>query len=167
MENEWNCYDKWREIRDKLHSLGIRDKHEIYILESLEEYRIKDMYDMLNNRDVLASSNGFILFSYEQYIYFIRNGEDPFLSSFFIKFPIKHSVEGRRMSKVIFRVIHIICNFYERHYLKSNKSEIFSKEIERYGCEIKINCLVGEVIEVLAVLQKIVKGLYVYEENKG
>ena len=82
MENEWNCYDKWREIRDKLHSLGIRDKHEIYILESLEEYRIKDMYDMLNNRDVLASSNGFILFSYEQYIYFIRNGEDPFLSSF-------------------------------------------------------------------------------------
>ena len=167
MENEWNCYDKWREIRDKLHSLGIRDKHEIYILESLEEYRIKDMYDMLNNRDVLASSNGFILFSYEQYIYFIRNGEDPFLSSFSIKFPIKHPVEGRRMSKVIFRVIHIICNFYERHYLKSNKSEIFSKEIERYGCEIKINCLVGEVIEVLAVLQKIVKGLYVYEENKG
>ena len=167
MENEWNCYDKWREIRDKLHSLGIRDKHEIYILESLEEYRIKDMYDMLNNRDVLASSNGFILFSYEQYIYFIRNGEDPFLSSFSIKFPIKHPVEGRRMSKVIFRVIHIICNFYERHYLKADKSITFSKLIERYGCEIKVNCLVGEVIEVLAVLHKIVKGLYVYEENKG
>ena len=167
MENEWNCYDKWMEIRDKLDSLGIRDKYEIYILESLEEYRIKDMYDMLNNRDVLASSNGFILFSYEQYIYFIRNGEAPFLSSFSIKFPINHPVKGRRMSKVIFRVIHIICNFYERHYLKADKSITFSKLIERYGCEIKVNCLVGEVIEILTVLQKIMKGLYLYEENKG
>lgn len=167
MENEWNCYDKWIEIRDKLDSLGIRDKYEIYILESLEEYRIKDIYNMLNNRDVLASANGFMVFSDEKRIYFVRQKEDPFLSSFSINFPMKHPVEGRRMSNVLFRVIHIICNYYERHYLKSNKSEIFSKEIERYGCEIKINCLVGEVIEVLAILQKIVKGLYVYEENKG
>lgn len=165
MAYEWDYYEKLGEIRNKLESLRIKEKYKIYIVESIEEYRIKDMYEMLNNRDVLASANGFMVFSDEKRIYFVRQKEDPFLSSFSINFPMKHPVEGRRMSNVLFRVIHIICNYYERHYLKSNKSEIFSKEIERYGCEIKINCLAGEVIEVLAILQKIVKGLYHYEEN--
>jgi len=143
----------------------IKEKYKIYILESLEEYRIKDMYDMLNNRDVLASANGFIVFSYENHVHFIRNNEDSFLTSFYIKFPINHPVEGRRMSNVIFRVIHLICNFYEKRYLKADKSAAFSKVVERYGCEIKVNCLVGEVIGVLTVLQKIVKGLYYYEKE--
>ena len=78
---EWDYYEKWAEIRNKLESLGIKEKYKIYILESLEEYRIKDMYDMLNNRDVLASANGFIIFSYENHVHFIRNNEDSFLSS--------------------------------------------------------------------------------------
>ena len=69
MENEWNCYDKWIEIRDKLDSLGIRDKYEIYILESLEEYRIKDKYKILNKRDVLSSEMGFMLFTEEKIRY--------------------------------------------------------------------------------------------------
>ncbi|STO63021.1 Uncharacterised protein [Haemophilus parahaemolyticus] len=62
MAFEWDYYEKWNEIRNKLESLGIEEKYKIYILESLEEYRIKDMYDMLNNRDVLASANGLMVF---------------------------------------------------------------------------------------------------------
>lgn len=62
MTFEWDYYENWDEIRNKLESLGIKEKYKIYILESLEEYRIKDMYDMLNNRDVLASTNGFMVF---------------------------------------------------------------------------------------------------------
>ena len=123
------------------------------------------MYDMLNNRDVLASANGFIVFSYEIYVHFIRNSEEPFLASFYIKFPINHPAEGKRTSNVIFRVIHLICNFYEKRYLKTNKSDTFSKDVDRYSCEIKVKCLVGEVIEVLTVLRKIVKGLYYYEKE--
>lgn len=165
MAFEWDYYEKWNEIRNKLQSLGIEEKYKIYILESLEEYRIKDMYDMLNNRDVLASANGLMVFSYENHVHFIRNNEDSFLTSFYIKFPINHPVEGRRMSNVIFRVIHLICNFYEKRYLKADKSAAFSKVVERYGCEIKVNCLVGEVIGVLTVLRKIVKGLYYYEKE--
>ena len=165
MAFEWDYYEKWNEIRNKLQSLGIEEKYKIYILESLEEYRIKDMHDMLNNRDVLASANGLMVFSYENYVHFIRNSEDPFLASFYIKFPINHPVEGKRTSNVIFRVIHLICNFYEKRYLKADKSAAFSKVVERYGCEIKVNCLVGEVIGVLTVLQKIVKGLYYYEKE--
>lgn len=62
MAFEWDYYEKWAEIRNKLQSLGIEEQYKIYILESLEEYRIKDMYDMLNNRDVLASANGLMVF---------------------------------------------------------------------------------------------------------
>lgn len=168
MGNGWSYYDKWNDIFHKLHTLGIPDTYYYpYILESLEEYRIKDIYNMLNNHDILASANGFMVFSYDNKVYFIRNSEDPFLNSFSINFPIKHPVEGRRMSNMIFRVIHLICNYYEKHYLKADKSAAFSKVVERYGCEIKVNCLVGEVIEVLAVLQKIVKGLYYYERNNN
>jgi len=113
MAYEWDYYEKLGEIRNKLESLRIKEKYKIYIVESIEEYRIKDMYEMLNNRDVLASANGFMVFSDEKRIYFVRQKEDPFLSSFSINFPMKHPVEGRRMSNVLFRVIHIICNYYE------------------------------------------------------
>lgn len=163
MVYEWDYYEH-SEIRDELQSLGIKEKYNIYILENFEQYRVKDMYDMLNNNDVLASPSGFMVFSAQDIIYFIRHHNNSFLDSFSIKFPIKHPIEGERMSKVIFRVIHIICNFYEKHYLKTDKSIVFSKKIERYGCEIKVNCLVGEVLNVLVILQKIVKALYHYEE---
>lgn len=149
---EWDYYEKWVEICNKLEFLGIKEKYKIYILESFEEYWIKDMYDMLNNCDVFVLVNGFMVFLYENYVYFIRNSEDFFLVFFYIKFFINYFVEGKRMFNVIFRVIYFICNFYEKCYLKVNKLDIFSKELERYGCEIKVNCLVGEVIEVLIVL---------------
>ena len=44
MAYEWDYYEKLGEIRNKLESLRIKEKYKIYIVESIEEYRIKDMY---------------------------------------------------------------------------------------------------------------------------
>lgn len=107
--------------------------------------------NVINKNMLITSNDYFVMFTAQNSLYVIRDESDQFLQSFQIRINLDDI--NSHLGYELIEIIHLVCDEYEKKYLKVKTNEPFTMIFERNWGIIKLNCLVNEVIEILQFIQ--------------